>query len=56
MPSNRLISDSYFQVSESILEYTELLLSVRNVPPILTALQNEVDGGVLGLNEESNAA
>ena len=53
MPSNRFILDSYFQVSESILGCTELLFSVRSLPPILTSLQNEVDGGVVGFDDES---
>lgn len=56
MPSNRFILDSYFQASESILGRTELLFSVRSLPPILTSLQNEVDGGVVGFDDESNAA
>ena len=56
MPRNRFILDSYFQASESILGCTELLFSVRSLPPILTSLQNEVDGGVVGFDDESNAA
>ena len=32
---------------------TELLFSVRSLPPILTSLQNEVDRGVVGFDDES---